>query len=190
MDSRSWSRPGLPRWVWTGGEVEYHLSITPNEAAGRLKAAVKPEGVLYWLRPWPGGLLGRVHGLRFRLTTRIPLVRNSFDSILEGEILAAPGGSKLLATFRMRKFVLVFMAVWFGFAILIGISESISALTSPKSWSPGPPPIFFPLIFPVFGVLVVAVGRLLATWQERKLLAQLDAVFGVDPQTLPRSNYE
>ncbi len=184
MDSRSWSRPGLPRWLWSGGTVEYRLSIPPDEAAGRLKAAIKPDSLL-WLWPWPGGLLGRVDGLRFRLTTRIPLVRNSFDSILEGKILATPGGSKLLATFRMRKFVLVFTAVWFGFAMLIAISESISVLTAPKTWSPGPPPILFPLSFPVFGILILAVGRLLGTWQERRLLAQLDAVFGVGPWNLP-----
>jgi hypothetical protein len=165
--------------------VEYHLSIPPIEAAGRLNAAIKPDNVLRKFLLWPDGLLGRVDGLRFRLTTRIPLVSNSFDSILEGEILVVPGGSKLLATFRMRKIVLVFMTVWFGFAMLSAISASISALTAPKSWSPGPPPIFSPLMFPVFGLLIVAVGRLLGTWQERRLLTQLDAVLGVDPWNLP-----
>jgi hypothetical protein len=155
------------------------------EAAGRLQAAIKPDSVLRRLQPWPAGLVGRVDGFRFRLTTRIPFVRNSFDSILEGQILEAPGGSKLLATFRMRKIVLVFMAAWFGFAMLIAISASISALTAPKSWSPGPPPIFLPLIFPVFGIVVLGLGRLLGTWQERRLLAQLDAVFGIDPLNLP-----
>jgi len=180
MDSRSWIRPGLPQWVWTGGTVEYQLSIPPNDAAGRLKAAIKPDSVFRMIWPWPDGLLGRVDGLRFRLTTRIPLVHNSFDSILEGQILDAPGGSTLFGRFRMRKIVLVFMAGWFGFALLLGIPESISALTAPKSWSQGPPPAFLGLIFPAFGIVVVALGRLLATWQERRLLAQLDAVLGVD----------
>jgi hypothetical protein len=171
----------MPRWFWTGGTVEYHLGLSPAEAAARLETSIKPDNVLRMLLPWPAGLVGRVNGTRFRLTARIPFVRNSFDSILEGEILMQAGGSKILASFRLRKFVLVFMTVWFGLALTIAISETISALNAPGSWSPGPPPILFPLLFPLFGILIVAVGRLLATWQERRLLAQLDAIFGVHP---------
>jgi len=125
--------------------------------------------------------MGQVDGLRFRLTTRIPLVRNSFDSILEGQILEAPAGSRLLGSFRMHKFSVIFMAIWFGLAMLIAIPASISVLTAPETWSPSPPPAFVALIFPLFGLLVVAVGRWLATWQERRLLTQLDAIFGVHP---------
>jgi hypothetical protein len=76
---------------------------------------------------------------------------------------------------------MIFMAVWFGLAMLIAIPAGISAVAAPQRWSPGPPPLVVPLIFPVFGILVVAIGRLLATWQERRLLAQLDAIFDVHP---------
>jgi hypothetical protein len=144
--------------------------------------------VLRRLWPWPAGLVGRVDALRFKLTTRIPFVRNSFDSILEGEILEAAGGSTIVAAFRMRRFVLVFMAVWFGFAALIAISETVSALSAPQHWSPRPPPLWFPLIFPVFGILIVGLGRLLATWQEHRLLAQLDAIFGVSSKGMEPSS--
>jgi len=171
----------LPRWLWTGGIVEYHLAIPPIVAAERLKAAVKPYGFLRRLSPWPGGLLGQVDGLRFRLTTRIPLVRNSFDSILEGQIDETPSGARLLGTFRMHKFVVPFMVLWFGLAMLISIPATISVLTAPETWSPGPPPAFLPLIFPLLGLLVVAVGRWVATWQERRLVAQLDEIIGVNP---------
>jgi hypothetical protein len=87
----------------------------------------------------------------------------------------------------MHKFAVMFMTVWFGLAMLIAIPASISALTTPERWSPAPPSTFVPLLFPVIGILVVAVGRLLATWQERRLLAQLDELFGVHPSGTERS---
>jgi hypothetical protein len=88
----------------------------------------------------------------------------------------------------MHRFAMVFMAVWFGLAMVIAIPATIAALAAPQRWSPGPPPSFLPLLFPLFGILVVAVGRLLATWQERRLLAQLDEIFDVNPNgTMPSS---
>jgi hypothetical protein len=105
--------------------------------------------------------VGRVDGLHFRLTTRNPLIRNFVDSILKGQIVESPGGSRLLGTFRMEEFAAIFMPVWLVLAMLIAITASVSALIAPERWSPA--------------------GRSLATRQERRFVAQLDEIFGVRP---------
>lgn len=122
----------MPRWLWTGGAVEYRLAIPPIEAAERLRAAVKPESVLRRSRSLPTGPVGRVEGLNFRLTTRNPLIRNFVDSILKGQIVESPGGCRLLGTFRMEEFAAIFMPVWLVLAMLIAITASVSALIAPE----------------------------------------------------------
>jgi hypothetical protein len=124
--------------------------------------------------------VGRVDGLQFRLKTRNPSIRNFADSILVGQIVESQGGSRLLGTFQMEKFAAIFLPVWLAGAMLMAITASVSALIAPERWSPPPPPVL-PLIFPLLPILAVAAGRWLATQQERRLLTQLDEIFGINP---------
>jgi hypothetical protein len=184
---RKWSHPGLPRWLWSGGTLEYQLTVAPEEAARRLAAAVQPDTFLRGFLPVVD-LIGWVDGRQFQLTTRIPFVSNSFDSILEGAIVEGRDGSTVFATFRTRKIVLIFMAIWVGLAVLIGVPSGISALINPAAWKPGPPPVLFALLFPLFGIALLVLGRLLATAQERRLVGRLDRIFRVDPYSEARTD--
>ena len=133
-------------------------------------------------------LIGWVDGRQFQLTTRLPFVSNSFDSILEGTIVEGRSGSAVFATFRTRKIVLFFLAIWMALAALIVIPASISALLNPGSWKPGPPPVLFGLLFPLFGIALLVVGRLLATWQESRLIGRLDRLFDAAPYSKARTD--
>lgn len=176
---RSWTGAGFPRWLWSGGTVQYALTIPPQTAAQRLAAAVKPDTLIRQLSPVVG-LVGWVKGAEFQLTTRLPFVSNSFDSILDGEIRAASNGSLLVGRFRMRKLVLAFLVAWVLFASLLSIPAGLSALLDPKAWKPGPPPVLLSLLFPLLGIGVLVIGRLISHWQERRLVSQLDRALGFE----------
>jgi hypothetical protein len=177
---RKWSHAGFPRWLWSGGILEYQLTIPPQEAARRLAAAVKPDTFLRGFFPVVD-LIGWVDGRQFQLTTRLPFVSNSFDSFLEGTIVEGRNGSSVFATFRTRRIVLIFLAIWMALAGLIVIPASIAALLNPASSKGGPSAVLFGLLFPLFGIALLVLGRLLATWQEHRLVGRLDRLFDVDP---------
>lgn len=176
--NRSWKRRGLPWWLWDGGTVRYDLPLTAVAASARIAETIRPEGLFDALVA-PGKLRGWVQGTRFRLTTNLPLLTNSFYSVLDGQIEDVSGGSRLIGRFRMRPIVVGFMLVWLTFATAMGLLITITSIADPKSWSPGPPPWFFGIAFPLMGVALVAIGRLFALPQERTILKRLDELFSL-----------
>lgn len=175
---RVWKRRGLPWWLWDGGTVTYDLPVTADVASLRMAENVRPEGLFDSLVA-AGQLRGWVQGRRFRLTTHLPLLSNSFYSFLDGQIEEMNAGSRLVGRFRLRPIVFGFMIVWLVIATGMGLFITITSITDPKSWSPSPPPWFLGLAFPVFGVGLTGVGRLLAMPQESTILKRLDEMFGL-----------
>jgi hypothetical protein len=174
---RTWQRPGLPRWLWSGGFVTYDLPFSASEELARVRYSIRPEGLFDSLIA-PGQLRGWTEGSRFRLTAHLPLVANSFDSILDGQIDEVTGGSRLVGTFRMRTYAVVFLLIWLILTTVIGLAITIGTLVDPSGWSPSPPPLYLGLIFPVFGIGLLAVGRLIARLQEKMILRRLDDLLG------------
>ena len=50
------------------------------------------------------------------------------------------------------------------------------------------PPVLFGLLFPLFGIALLVVGRLLATWQESRLIGRLDRLFDAAPYSKARTD--
>ena len=174
---RTWTRARLPRWLWSGGDVVYDVGEPAASVASRLAKAVRSEGLLDSLVA-PGQLRGWVQGSRFNVTLHLPLISNSFNSIVDGQIFEAPGGCRVIGRLKLRTMVVVFFLVWMALATLMGAVIMVFTLASPRSWSPSPPPLAFGLLFPAGGIGVLAICRLIARPQERALVTCLDAVIG------------
>src|SRR5437660_26372 len=175
---RTWVRPPLPRWFWSGGVVTYDTPLSSIEVTARLGQAIRPEGIFDSLAA-AGKLRGWIQGPRFRVTTHLFLLSNSFNSILDGQIDDVLGGSRLTGTFRLRGLVLGFMIFWLALATVIGLLITISVLVDPQGWTPRAPPVYLGLIFPLFGVGMLVLGRVIARIQERTILRRLDEVLGM-----------
>jgi len=141
----------------------------------RLTRAVRPEG-LFDPVVAPGQLRGWVQGSRFKVTMALPLISNSFNSIVDGQILEVPGGCRVIGQLKLRAVVVVFFLVWMALATLIGAVIVSSTIVSPQSWSPSPPPLAFGILFPASGIGVLTICRLIARPQERALVKRLDEV--------------
>jgi len=174
---RTWTRAGLPRRLWSGGDVVYDVGEPAASVASRLAQAVRPEGLLDSLVA-PGQLRGWVQGSRFNVTLHLPLFSNSFNSIVDGQIFDTPGGCRVIGRLKLRTVVVAFFLVWMAFATFMGAVIVVSTLASPQSWSPSPPPLAFGLLLPAGGIGVLAICRLVAWRQERALVTRLDDVIG------------
>ena len=62
---------------------------------------------------------------------------------------------------------------------MIGLLITISVLVDPQGWTPSAPPVYLGLIFPLFGVGMLVLGRVIARIQERTILRRLDEVLGM-----------
>jgi hypothetical protein len=78
----------------------------------------------------------------------------------------------------MRTYAVVFLLIWLILTTVIGLAITIGTLVDPSGWSPSPPPLYLGLIFPVFGIGLLAVGRLIARLQEKMILRRLDDLLG------------
>jgi hypothetical protein len=155
--------------------VTYDIPLLSAEVTGRLREVIRPEGLLDSLAA-PGQLRGWIQDRRFRVTTHLFLVSNSFNSILDGQVEDALGGSRLIGAFRMRGYALWFMVFWLIVATMFGLIVTITVLVDPQDWHPTTPPWWLGLAFPTAGVGVLVIGRLIATVQERTILRRLDDV--------------
>ena len=117
------------------------------------------------------GLVGRVDGDSFAIRWRTLMWRNDFNSILVGRVVDAPFGSIITAILRPTRFAVIFMAIWVAIAAFVALAFA----TAPGGGGTGP----LPFIFPVFGVVLFALGRLMASRGEVRIVAQLDALFDV-----------
>lgn len=177
---RRWHRPGLPRWLWTGGVVIYDVPISPEELTARIGLGLRPEGFLDSLLA-AGQLRGWVAGSRLQVTASLPFVGNAFNSILDGEILSVQSGARFVGVLKMRRAVVLFLLVWFTLATAMGVFITVAVLVDPGGWKPNPPPPYVGLLFPLLGVGVLSIGRAVALAQERLIVKRLDAVVGVRP---------
>jgi hypothetical protein len=175
---RTWTHPHLPSWFWSGGVVTYDTPLSSSEVTARLGQAIRPEGLFDSLAA-PGKLRGWIQGPRFRVTTHLFLLSNSFNSILDGQIDDVLGGSRLTGKFRLRGFVFGFMIFWLALATVIGLVITVSVLVDPQGWTPSAPPFYVGLIFPTFGIGLMIVGRLIARIQERTILRRLEETLGM-----------
>jgi hypothetical protein len=111
-------------------QISIESPLPPQECARRLGAAVVPE--LAWAdAPAAGGRLvvGRVEPPELHLRVEDPRYGNAFQPVFAGRIEPGPDGTTITGTFRMRRFVQVYMAVWFGMGTLMAVLTVLTMAT-------------------------------------------------------------
>jgi len=179
---RTWTRPGLPRWLWSGGELTYDLVDLPGEVSERIRSTVRPQRALKTVLG-PDSLVGagtlrvRVEGSRIRLTTTLPLFDNPFNCFFDAEISVVPGGSRLMGALRVRPVGRIFWVLWMsGVLVFVGAA---AARTVSEPTRLGPVPLLASVGFLMLGVVFLSFCRLVARPQERMIVRQLDSLLGV-----------
>lgn len=176
-DRREFTRTGLISWLWRGRAVFYDLALPPHVVADSIQSRIRPERMLDSILA-PGQLRGWVDGSRVRLVVAARF-RHGFEGILDGEIIPAGNGTRLAAVLRLRPYARALIVVWFVLAVGLCVPAAITTVVDPKAWSPSPPPLFLPLLFPMFGVFGLVAARLNARAQETVIVRDLDAIFGL-----------
>ncbi|MBV8528493.1 MAG: hypothetical protein JOZ75_09275, partial [Candidatus Dormibacteraeota bacterium] len=127
---RLWRRPGGVRWLWSGGIVAFDTAATATDLTARIQYAVKPERAFDYLIA-RGRLSGWVDGGRLQVTTNIPFLFNSFNSVLDAQLQPAPSGTRLVGVLRLRRAMFAFMVGWLAFAAAIGVFVTVTTLVEP-----------------------------------------------------------
>jgi len=93
-------------------------------------------------------------------------VRNSFQTFAFLRLSPGGHGTHVQVTLRSRYDAAAILAIWLGIAIVI----SILSLTQVISGAGNAQDLWFALLFPFFGVVVIVFGRLLARPERAALL--------------------
>jgi hypothetical protein len=170
--------------------IELVSPLPPDECAARLGEATDNEELLSW--PGARPVIGRVSGGSVRLRKRIG-DRNSFQTILVGELEEHKGGTLFRGRAGVDTVVTIFMAVWFCWVVLVGgpifvfaICEMLGidvGVVKPKG-NLALGVAGFPLML-AFGVGLVRSGRRQARDEERFLVAFVAEVAGFGPVPEP-----
>jgi hypothetical protein len=89
--------------------VELATRLSPDECVRRLRENVDS----WWMLFGKKSVIGRISETRFTGRVRISY-RNSFQTCVRADIHAEAGGTFIVCRFGMSRFVIAFMAVWFG----------------------------------------------------------------------------
>jgi hypothetical protein len=149
--------------------VVIESTLSPEECADRLRAAVSPDRLLDFLpetKPVVGSVVGRWVRLRKRLW-----YQNSFQTILDGVLYDHAGGTRFEATGRMHWGVRIFMVIWFSIAGF-GFIKAMGGW--PEKWEQA-------LLLPL-GVALWASCRWLARHERTYLAAFVAEVIGDRPE--------
>jgi hypothetical protein len=180
---RTLSRPSPLIWLWSTGRVLYELPFTPDEVSLRLSGALQSDSRA---SPSPDStavtLAGWAKDGRFQLVVRGgSRLRTWFESILDGTIRAARGGSLVMASFRLGGLLLASGATLLAFTVVIATWTVAASITHTPQLSLL---VIVPLI-PGLGLFVI--GRIAGGAPDRALLTALDRVFGVDSERAAES---
>jgi hypothetical protein len=147
----------------------------------RLQETTKPDS-LRSIFSDSGTILCSFSGDRFRLRQK-KWYNNSFEPLFYGRLTPNPGGTEVTGDFRMRLFVKVFMAVWFGMLTLFLVEFVIKSIQQRDS-----APSFLALLsvplMAAFGVGLVAVGKRLGKSQQEAMIQFLDETFSSNVPTI------
>lgn len=109
---------------------------------------------------------------------------NSFQTILYGRVRVDNDATHVSCTARMRTFVIVFMAIWFGLTLLLGGGAALYAVASMRAGDMSTEnfvAVFTLVLMLAFAVGLVHVGRSWSSDDERALLAFLEETIDATP---------
>ena len=136
--------------------VRIATPLSPDATERRLKDRVSRFGVPFVMSR---RLVGRVSARDIRVRLHRPFVSNSFAPVFAGSISTENGETVIRGTYRLHKYVLYFMKVWFGFLIIwstIGIPAGLIALIAGQP--EGAMFVVVPFLMFCFGTAFVKFG--------------------------------
>jgi hypothetical protein len=171
---RSWSRPGLPHWLWSSGRVLYELPLESSDVMKRISGALQSEFPAESERR--GAVLaGWIQGRRFHVTTTGgPAFRSWLESTLDGTIGSSAGGSLLIAEFCLRGFLVAYGIACLAFAAVIAVSTIAAWITHT------PQPSLVVVVPFIVALALFVLGRVAGSGRDGTLLTALDQLFAVD----------
>jgi hypothetical protein len=172
---RTLSRPNPLMWLWSTGRVLYELPFPPDEVGRRLAGALLSRSETLTSRHNTDVILaGWAEQNRFQLVVRADFrLRTWFESILEGPIRAAGGGSLVVASFRLGGLLLASAATLLAYAVVITTWTVAASITHTPEL---PLAVLVPLLV---GLGLFILGRMVGTAPDRSLLVALDRLFEV-----------
>jgi hypothetical protein len=139
-------------------------SLSEPEVMQRLRDCVDTK--------WLGGssaIRGNIGTRSFSLRCRIAY-RNSFQTNLRGRLVNEGTSTRIRCYAGMHPFVIAFMIFWFA-VVSVGTTAVLQELAEGEV---SPFGLLIGLGLPVFGVVLVAVGRYFARTESETLIAFLE----------------
>lgn len=142
---------GLLRLLWPFRRFTLETPLTPDEVVARLSAEVDPERFGFFGVPGDRPWIGSVGPGRVEMRRRIGY-KNSFLPQVSATIAPASRGATVDVRMAMHPLVIAFMLFWLSGASLGALAGLAAMVTQ------GNPGFVFVLLFPAFGVGLVAFG--------------------------------
>jgi hypothetical protein len=172
-------------------DITLHSDFPPNLCLAKLAEHIDADRfTLFSFSGYRGDkpILGRVFGNEFRLHKR-RYWHNSFGPVLFGRVLPDAKGTLLEAYWDIWKWPRIFMKVWLGFAISVGIPIFLvsardtireRSLLSNNNWLG----LAVPLILVLFGLLFPRIGAALSFHERKHVMELLKSTLMAGPRPL------
>jgi hypothetical protein len=123
---------------------------------------LRAETGVLWSRPVLRGVRGDSTVLRLRHIW----LHNSFQTLAVLRLTPGGHGTAVQVTLRSRYYAAGLVTLWLGIAILISVVTVVAFVAGTASLAD----LWFALLFPMFGFVVLVFGRLLARSERTALL--------------------
>ncbi|HEU0014462.1 MAG TPA: hypothetical protein VFQ45_12305 [Longimicrobium sp.] len=130
--------------------LEIESPLPPVEVCARLASVIEPRRLFRFGRDGARDFEGWIDGNAFEVQ-RIIGYQNAFLPRIAGVVEPAGSGSRITATLKLHPFVAVFMAVWMGAVLVVGVPMMIAMLLVPS-------------VEPDRGMRLIPPGVFLAGW--------------------------
>jgi hypothetical protein len=172
-------------------DITLHSDYPPNLCLAKLAERIDVDQfTLFSFSGYKGDkpILGRVAGNEFRLHKR-RYWHNSFGPVLFGRVLPDFKGTTIEAYWDIWKWPRIFMKVWLGFAIAIGIPIFLvsardaireRSLVSNDNWLG----LAVPVILVLFGLLFPRIGAALSFPERKHVIELLRSALMAGPRPL------
>lgn len=176
-------------------DITLHSDYPPQLCLAKLAEQIDVDQfTLFSFSGYKGNkpILGRVAGNEFRLHKR-RYWHNSFGPVLLGRVLPDFKGTTIEAYWDIWKWPRVFMRVWLGFAIAVGIPIFLASardairdrsLVSNDNWLG----LAVPLILVLFGLLFPRIGAALSFHERKHVIKLLEGALMAAPKPVQEMN--
>ena len=104
---------GVFKFIFGAESLKFSSPYSPELAASKLSQQITETPILFF-PVCEDSLIGKVKVKGVKLQWVMRGMRNSFNPIFKGNFRSTPTGSELIGTYRLSRFVTLFLCVWFG----------------------------------------------------------------------------